>query len=366
MIAKHVDDLKVAGRKSEVALLIAELEAVFGKLTITTGSFTNCGVRHIRHPDGSISMDQDEYIAALIPVTDPELVGKAPEASLSGTLESKYRSLLGAIAYTQLTQHQIACYIVALQRSGKQPTAGDLRRLNVLTKRLQSKPITLWYSPLPRGGKLVSAFGDAGFKKEEVDGYALRGSAYLRHSERMFDDAGKPNTDKVPVHLITAEAKSIKTVVRSTYAAELLSATATADTLIPLSVTLHEIECGPVGTTQLKHIRENGWEGKAVFETSLFLDAKSVYASLDASTFKPPVEHSLAGHVLWLREMNSLGLINNIIWCDTRDMLADGLNKGSVPRQALVEAMTGSVKIEHEVAIIDTRTLTRVDNRLFD
>ena len=59
---------------------------------------------------------------------------------------------------------------------------------------------------------------------EETDGYALRGSAYLRHSERMFNESGKPNPNKVPVHMITAEAKSIKTVVRSTYAADLLSA----------------------------------------------------------------------------------------------------------------------------------------------
>jgi hypothetical protein len=68
MVGKHVDDLKVAGTKTETDLLVRELEKVFGKLTITRNDFTNCGVRHKRLKDGTITLDQDEYIQALIPI----------------------------------------------------------------------------------------------------------------------------------------------------------------------------------------------------------------------------------------------------------------------------------------------------------
>ena len=42
-----------------------------------------------------------------------------------------------------------------------------------------------------------------------------------------------------------------------------------------------------------------------------------------------------------MREIRDKGLIHNIIWADTGDMYADGLTKGSVPRDALNEVMSG-------------------------
>ena len=84
----------------------------------------------------------------MIPITHKELKGTAPETKASEELVSLFRSLLGAIAYTQLTQHQIACYVVALQRVATKLTIGDVGKLNVLTKRLKGKPQTITYHPL--------------------------------------------------------------------------------------------------------------------------------------------------------------------------------------------------------------------------
>jgi hypothetical protein len=76
--------------------------------------------------------------------------------------------------------------------------------------------------------------------------------------------------------------------------------------------------------------------------------------SAKATTFKPPTEHSLSGHVLWLREMSEKSLIKNIYWVDTRDMLADGLTKGNIPRDLLIQAMQGKFQLKH-----DNETFTR-------
>jgi hypothetical protein len=201
----------------------------------------------------------------------------------------------------------------------------------------------------------LTIFSDAGFKKEELDGYALRGAVYIRHTEPIFLETGKPVGNFVNGHILLADSRSIKTVCRSTYAAELLSATSATDIAIPLTVTLYELRAGPLGTERLRSIRDHGWMHENCIRTSIFLDAKPDYESLRATTFKPPVEHSLSGHVLWLREMHDKGLVSDIIWTDTRDMYADGLTKGVIKRDALHELMNGKLMLRHDVAVCKQR-----------
>ena len=105
---------------------------------------------------------------------------------------------------------------------------------------------------------MISVFSDAGFKKEEIDGYALGGGVYLRHTQPLTDNVGNPTASAVDVHLLLAESKSIKTVCRSTYAAELMAAASATDAIIPLTVTMHEVLNGPMGVEQLRKLRDDG------------------------------------------------------------------------------------------------------------
>ena len=136
-----------------------------------------------------------------------------------------------------------------------------------------------------------------------------------------------------------------------------MSATSATDMLVPLTVTLAEVRSGPIGPERLRKIRDDGWTNPSVW-THVTIDAKSVYESLKAKIFKPPVENSLSGHVLWLREMHTKGLIQDIVWTDTRDMYADGLTKGVIKRDALFELMTGIVRLKRSVDVC-TRWRTR-------
>ena len=239
---------------------------------------------------------------------------------------------------------------MALQRVASKLTIGDILRLNVLCKRLQKKPCSIKYEYMHYGNHKthLTVFSDAGLKKEEKDGYAIRGATYLRHCEPIVSDQGVISSE-TKAHLLHVESRSIKTVCRSTYAAELMASTAAADVLIPMAITMMEIQEGPIGTEKLKLLRENGWGCDVPIVTRLTLVAKSALESLKALTFKPPSENTLAGHVLWLREMMLKKLICFITWVDTRDMLADGLTKGSVPRDRLEDAMEGKVFMEHNV-----------------
>ena len=85
-------------------------------------------------------------------------------------------------------------------------------------------------------------------------------------------------------------------------------------------MTLQEIKSGPLGADKLRDIRDKGWTEDPCTRTQIMIDAKSVYESLKATMFKAPAEHSLAGHVLWLREMHDKGLVSDFTWVDTRDV----------------------------------------------
>merc|ERR1711966_620289 len=81
---------------------------------------------------------------------------------------------------------------------------------------------------------------------------------------------------------------------------------------------------------------------------------------------KPPAEHSLYPHILWLRELLSSKLLSSLMWEDTRDMIADGLTKGSVNRDALRAAATGSRAREHpplEISLNEHGTATTLRGR---
>ena len=69
------------------------------------------------------------------------------------------------------------------------------------------------------------------------------------------------------------------------------------------------------------------------------VDAKSVYAAAAANEARIPAEASLIALLLSLREQLREGRLERLFWINTHDMLADGLTKGGVSREAILHAM---------------------------
>ena len=178
----HVDDLKRAGVLREIKNLIKILEEKFGKLTYTENKFTNCGITHERKPDGSIVVDQDEYIKAFKPIHPSATITCQKIVSAHPTCKRCTGVYLGAVAYSGLTQAWILVYIISLQRAIQCPTVAHIKRLNALTRELQRRPQKLVYNCM-MCSNIIQLYSDSSFSREEDKSYALRGAVFLRVSK---------------------------------------------------------------------------------------------------------------------------------------------------------------------------------------
>ena len=78
-----------------------------------------------------------------------------------------------------------------------------------------------------------------------------------------------------------------------------------------------------------------------------------------------PLESSIIAILLVARETIQTGRVRGLFWCDTRDMLVDGMNKGSISRKALVDCMkTGIWTVSHPPVRHVHKQITSMKTRL--
>ena len=335
LISVHVDDIKFTGDEVEVQRLMTMLQATFGTMVINKNVFTNCGMCHERQADGAIHLHQDEYIKALKCIHPKHYNHLRAEDPCDSKLQALYMSLVGAVAYSTLTQAWVSVFLVALQRRNKQATVADVRRLNAVTRELVKRPQRLKYKSMTPTG-VIEVFSDSAFSREGDTAHTLKGMTALL--------IGRDQKGTECCHLLESLSQTHKLVVRSTFGAELLAATSAVDNSYSIAITFHELGCGPLTADQAMRIREGGG---CTVKMHLLIDAMSVFQAVKQENFKAPTEKSLLSHIAWLKEMLGLGHLSAVSWCDTRDMIADGLTKGKVPRDLLLMAMSGVRTVNH-------------------
>ena len=142
-------------------------------------------------------------------------------------------------------------------------------------------------------------------------------------------------------------------MTRSTFTSEGLACVAAVDQAITLVTTLHEIEVGPTNISETKRLIE---EARLLFVIEGFVDAMSLIKVLAAASIKVPQEKSFLLNLLWLADHTRTGVLKTLSWSDTRDMLAEGLTKGSIDRALLHKACDGYRALVHEMETISKNT----------
>ena len=162
------------------------------------------------------------------------------------------------------------------------------------------------------------------------------------------------------IHILDYECKKQKRVTRSTYGAELHGLADSMEGTRVIACALTELYEGAKTFGQLSKIEDSG---NYHFPIEACLDAKSVYDSIVHADLKTPEEKSLKNILGQMREHMSTTRIKKLWWIDTRDMLADGLNKGAVSRKALLLALTrGLWHVEHPTVSMESKNLSYSDN----
>ena len=262
-------------------------------------------------------------------ISHPQMTTGKPEDECDASLHQLYQSLLGAVAYLAHTRVDICVFISNMQRHSHKSQIQHVLKLNKLLKWVQHHPNKLHFKRFSRAHTHLRVISDAAFKRENEEGYALRGALYVRIEG---DDFGVQNAC---AHILDWTCRAQRHVARSTFAAELLSAADAVDQGILISHMMYEVQHGPLTAAAARQRRDH----MGFVPMTLAVDAKSVYAAVTASFLKTPAEKSLLSQVQYIRELLDSFVLRSIIWADTRDMQADGLTKGAVDRQALHDLM---------------------------
>ena len=335
LVLKHVDDLKITGEKDTITRFVNHLSTTFGKLDIHWHEFTFCGIRHVQHRDTfEITLDQTEFIKAIKPMSDPEILCKPGNEKLPENTRRHFLSLLMTIAYAVQSRPDIAVFIAALQKESQCATYEAVRRLNKVLAWSQKHPNNVCYRKLDKYPDMLVLISDSAFKARESDGLSMRGMFALRMNS---SDLNK--TEKVKCHLLHSVSKTQRHVTRSTFASELFAATDALDVGLVLVLSLEEMLKGPLTWEKAKTFQEN--TEKMDTGIALVLDAKSVTTAVVAPVLRAPAECSAMVSVAWLREQLRSQRLRQLWWCDTRIMASDGLTKGAVSRDGIMDIMQG-------------------------
>lgn len=109
---------------------------------------------------------------------------------------------------------------------------------------------------------------------------------------------------------------------------------------------LYEEVLRPVSCAkELVHCEESG---RLLLPIEVCTDAQSVWDALKASELKTPSEASLIMPLSGIKEALLSFTLKKLHWVNTHDMVADGLGKGVISREKLLELFnTGEWKLQH-------------------
>jgi len=339
LCSAHVDDLKMCGTEKALQWLLTQLEAMFGKLSVSRNSFEHCGLMHEQNTSSfAVTVHQNHYVASLVPI-DLAGVDCSDESVKATPLQhQQYQSLLGGIGWLTQTRQDICVYVQALQRRNHAPSLANIMRLNKLTRWVKRRPVHLLFQELQTPALRIVAVSDAAFRREDVSGLAMRGAQILLCESWGSHPGGR-------CHHIEWYSKRQRRICRSTFGAEINALGDAHETAKVVAYAYAEIT-SPTQLTasQLFLMSEKGtWP----YDVEAVIDCRSVFDALACEEPKQPTESSLLMLLLQLKQELASRSLSKLWWVSTTDMLADALNKGMVSRSAVLRACMQGMWILH-------------------
>jgi hypothetical protein len=227
-------------------------------------------------------------------------------------------------------------YTQALQRSTHVATLGHAAKLNRIVEWLRRKDCVLTYHAMQPGvPQKTLMISDAAFRREDPSCLAMRG-AIVALAER-HDASASPGGI---LHVIEYYLKRQRRIVRSTFGAEVQAVSDAVEVGRLVNFSLCSLRLPGVSARELQAHED---AGSLPLQLEAVVDCLSIQEHVKGDELKVPTEASLLMVLSAIKQSLMSSSLRRLWWCDTTDMLTDGLNKGAVPRtQLLATARAGA------------------------
>ena len=310
MCILHVDDFLVGGTNEFLKALSNKLKGRFTFGKTESGSFKYTGLNIEQKEDG-IYVDQIEYIESIKPI-DIKRVGDK-DSKLDKDEFKQYRALTGQLSWAAgNTRPDLAFDVRDLATRNKYATLEDLRNANKVLRKAKLEQVKVKYSKLGNWKKLsIVAYTDSSYRNAESGTKSVGGRVLFLMNEK---DECCP---------LGWKSKTIQQVCKSVKTAETRSLEQGTEDAIFLSQMFHELHTGkPGGRIPVK----------------MNIDSKTLHDSLLST--KQVDEKTTRHLVAWIKQQVSEGVIRNVGWVSTDEMLADVFTKKNVKTDVILDVFS--------------------------
>ena len=276
--------------------------------------------------DGSIEIDQRDYIEKISPIQIPKTRRAELQDPVTESERQEIRQLVGSLQYSAVnTRPDLAAKIGEIQSKVTRARVEDMLTLNRVLHEAKTHPVCLHIVPLPLNTLTFCAFSDASFATcRELS--SRQGQIIFATDRRILDN--QPSV----VCPMAWSSRKIARVVRSTLSAEAVALSSCLDRLSWIRLFWKWLVDPSIDLTDPSRVLSED------HPAAVATDCKSVYDIATRTSVPSCEEYRTCLECLLIRER--LKESCRIRWVSSRAQLADSLTKsmdGSLLRLCLKE-----------------------------
>ena len=302
LVTTHSDDLILAGDDIFENEIVAKLQKAFKFSKIEKNSFKYCGCNVTVQGDGTIELDQNDYIDGLEEI---EVEDYNDDHDLSKKEIKAVRGKLGELLWISLmTRPDLSFDVNLLSSQVVKGTILTLKAVKKIVKKAKSCHNVLRFSKLGDISDIsVRVYADASFENQADKIRSTAGRVILLENKKTG-----------MVNVASWKTKKIARVCRSIKSAETRALEEALDDGINIARLVHEVYSGSVDLKNPKQI-----------PVEAYTDNKSLWESLHNT--RQCEEKLLRNSIAGMKELFTLDMITDVSWVPTIQQLADCMTK---------------------------------------
>ena len=317
VVTTHSDDLILAGDDTFEEDITSKLKETFTFSKFEENKFKYCGCNIAVAEDGTITLDQNDYIEKLEEL-DVENVDES--ISLSRAEIKQVKGKIGELLWVSLmTRPDISFDVNILSSEVALGTIGTMKTVNKIIRKAKSSRNILKFTRLGDFSDLsVKVYADASYGNQKDKVRSTAGRVILLENNKT----GK-------VSLVTWKTKKIGRVCRSVKSAETRALEQAVDDGINLARVISEVYKGKVNLKEPEQI-----------SVIALTDSKSLWESLHNT--RQCEEKLLRNSIASMKELIALKMLDDVLWVPTDMQLADCMTKHAKKSDWLLEVASNN------------------------